>query len=58
MDTCVTIFKQLRLATGQMLEMAGEAKIKVQVKGKMKVVKYITKEIALHYLVEIRPIPF
>ena len=36
--------KQLRSATGQILELAGEAKVKAQVKGKREVVKiYIVK---------------
>ena len=51
--------KQLRSATGQILELAGEAKVKVQVKGKRKVVKYtLQRGSALHYLAEIGSIPF
>ena len=36
--------KQLRSATGQILELAGEAKVKAQVKGKREVVKYIYRK--------------
>ena len=37
--------KQLRSATGQVLELAGEAKVKVRVKGMKKMVKiYVAKE--------------